>query len=204
MLTCFGRRSFFKEACEVTTYLRTCKIIYILAFLGSPCDYIIRGAIYSWSPVYKCPEIRPNIPEIQHEIPQLPAIPEIRPKISKIRLENLEIRREIPGIWHGTVQIRPEIPKSCTKSVKADFKSLKFLTPDLNSLKSCLEPLKYFKSLKSQKSVLKSWRYQKSDQKSQKSDTSNNWAFDIMHWINWTQLLQTDRPSLKLTSLDWV
>ena len=77
-----------------------------------------RGANYFWNLVYKCPEIRPKIPEI-------PVIREIWRKISEIRLGNHEIwckipeklsfRREIPGIWPETFQIRPEIPKICSE-----------------------------------------------------------------------------------------
>ena len=54
-------------------------------------------------------------------IPEIFVICEIWPKISEIRLENLEIRRKIPeiieilreihGIWSETLQVRPEVPK---------------------------------------------------------------------------------------------
>ena len=82
------------------------------------------GQVYFWNSVFKCPEIRPKIPGIQPEIPpfrEIPVIREIWPKISAIRLKNLEIRRkipeileiqrEIPEIWPENLQIRPEIPE---------------------------------------------------------------------------------------------
>jgi len=46
--------------------------------------------------VHKFYEIRPTIPEIQPETPEIPVIREIQPKISENRLENLGIRRKIP------------------------------------------------------------------------------------------------------------
>jgi len=49
-------------------------------------------------PVYKCPEILSEIPEIQPAIPKTPVIREILPKISEIRLGILEIRFENPKI----------------------------------------------------------------------------------------------------------
>jgi len=73
--------------------------------------------------VYKCPEISPKILEI----------PGSRPKISEIRLKNLEIRRKITEI----LEIRREIsleyglepfkydlksPKLGLNSIKPDFK----------------------------------------------------------------------------------
>jgi len=44
--------------------------------------------------VYKCPEIQLEIPEIS----AISVIRKIRPKISEIRLKNLEIRHNVPEI----------------------------------------------------------------------------------------------------------
>jgi len=71
-----------------------------------------REATCFWNLLWKCPEIWPKIPEIQPEIPAISNIPvtrEIRPKISEIWLGNLEIRRQIPGMWPEILLIRPEI-----------------------------------------------------------------------------------------------
>jgi len=65
-----------------------------------------RGNSYSWNPVYWCPAIQPKIPEI-------PAIGEIRPKLSENRLYTMKIP-EILGIGaipeRKNLQIRLKIP----------------------------------------------------------------------------------------------
>ena len=62
----------------------------ILTCFQNQWDLLWKG--YFLNPVYKSPEIRPKIPEIQPEIPAIPEIPDIRairPKIFEIWLLNL-------------------------------------------------------------------------------------------------------------------
>ena len=69
---------------------------------------LTRGQLYVCNPMYKCLGIWPTTPKIQPGIPaisKIPVIREMRPKISEIQLENLEIRRKSPKI----LEIRREI-----------------------------------------------------------------------------------------------
>ena len=73
------------------------------------------------------------------------------------------MRHEIPGIWSGTLQSRPKIPKTCPGIHETRLiAEIPDTRPEFLGASSGLKPLEYFKSLKSLNSDLKFLKYLKS------------------------------------------